>query len=240
MLLPILHQDDYLVAINKPAGMLVHRSFLDKHETIFVMQTLRDQLGRLVYPIHRLDRPTSGVLLFALNSEVAHALALQFEQHLVQKTYWAIVRGAVADGGRIDYALKPRLDKIADKFANQDKAPEPAITDYQSLGIVEFPFVSCERFTTSRYSWLKLCPQTGRKHQLRRHLKHIFHPIVGDTTYGDKKQNRAVLANIGTKRLMLHAHQLSFIHPISHQEMTVTADVDDEFAKFIAVFHSSA
>lgn len=230
-MLPILYQDDHLVAINKPAGMLVHRSFLDKHETTFVMQTLRDQLGQLVYPVHRLDRPTSGVLLFALNSEVAHALAVQFEQHLVQKTYWAIVRGAVVGGGRIDYALKPHLDKIADKFANQDKAPEPAITDYQSLGVVELPFVSCERFTTSRYSWLELRPQTGRKHQLRRHLKHIFHPIIGDTTYGDKKQNRAVLANLGIKRLMLHARQLRFVHPVLNETMTIMAGLDDEWER---------
>lgn len=240
MTIPILYQDDTIVAVNKPAGMLVHRSFLDKHETLFVMQTLRDQIGQHVYPVHRLDRPTSGLLLFALSSEIANALALQFEHHRVQKQYWAIVRGIVPHQGRIDYALKPRWDKIADKFSNQDKDAEPAITDYQCLATTELPFTSCERFTTSRYSWVKLTPITGRKHQLRRHMKHIFHPIVGDTTYGDKKQNRAVLANIGTKRLMLHAHQLSFIHPISHQEMTVTADVDDEFAKFIAVFHSSA
>lgn len=238
MTLTILYQDDYIVAVNKPAKMLVHRSWLDKHETIFVMQTLRDQIGQLVYPVHRLDRPTSGVLLFALNPQVAHTLALQFEHHQVEKVYWAIVRGAIKNPARIDYALKPRLDKIADKFANQDKEAEPSITDYHCLGTIELPFVSCQRFTTSRYSWLELRPLTGRKHQLRRHLKHIFHPIVGDTTYGDKKQNRAVMANLSISRLMLHARSLSFTHPILNTKMTIVADVDDEFGKFLAEFQN--
>lgn len=236
--LPILHQDEHIIAINKPAGMLVHRSWLDKHETQFVMQTLRDQIGQLVYPVHRLDRPTSGVLLFALNSQVANALALQFEEHTIEKTYWAIVRGVIDEVGQIDYALKPRLDKIADKFADSDKPAQPALTDYQRLASVELPFVSCKRFATSRYSLVELRPKTGRKHQLRRHMKHIFHPIVGDTTYGDKVQNRAVLANIGTKRLMLHARSLSFMHPVLNEKITVTAEVDDEFGKFLAEFQN--
>lgn len=233
--LPILHQDEHIIAINKPAGMLVHRSWLDKHETKFVMQTLRDQIGQLVYPVHRLDRPTSGVLLFALNSQVANTLALQFEEHTIEKTYWAIVRGVIDEVGQIDYALKPRLDKIADKFADSDKPAQPALTDYQRLASVELPFVSCKRFETSRYSLVELRPKTGRKHQLRRHMKHIFHPIVGDTTYGDKVQNRAVLANIGTKRLMLHARSLSFMHPVLNEKITVTAEVDDEFGVFLKI-----
>lgn len=237
-MLSILYQDHYVVAVNKPCGMLVHRSWLDKHETTFVMQTLRDQLGQHVYPVHRLDRPTSGVLLFALSSEIANILALQFEHHQVKKHYLAIVRGALLNSGRIDYALKPRLDKIADKFSNKEKEAEPAITDYDCLATTELPFVSCERFNTSRYSLVKLSPVTGRKHQLRRHLKHIFHPIVGDTTYGDKKQNRAVMANLGISRLMLHARSLSFTHPILNSKMTVIADVDDEFGKFLKEFQN--
>lgn len=236
MTLEILYQDEQLIAINKPAKMLVHRSFLDKHETVFAMQTLRDQIGKHVYPVHRLDRPTSGVLLFALTSEIAHALAVQFEHHHVQKEYWAIVRGELTGTGRIDYALTPRLDKIADKFANPDKPAETAITNYECLATVELPFVSCQRFETSRYSWLALRPLTGRKHQLRRHLKHIFHPIVGDTTYGDKKQNRAVQANLGVSRLLLHARQLTIMHPVLNTPLTITAGVDEEFGKMMRVF----
>lgn len=216
--------------------MLVHRSWLDKYETVFVMQTLRDQIGQLVYPVHRLDRPTSGVLLFALNSDIARTLSLQFEQHKVTKTYLAVVRGAMTAGGRIGYPLKVRLDKIADKFADTDKPPEPAITDYQVLATTEQPFVSCQRFTTSRYSLVELTPITGRKHQLRRHMKHIFHPIVGDTTYGDKVQNRAIIAHVGVKRLLLHAYQLNFSHPVTGQPMCITAPVDDAFGQVMDAF----
>ena len=128
-MLEILYQDEYLVAVNKPAGMLVHRSWLDTHETQFVMQTLRDQIGQHVFPIHRLDRPTSGVLLFALNSEIANLMCQQFEQKTVQKSYLAIVRGYLQDEGQIDYPLKIQLDKIADKFAQEDKAPQEAVTE---------------------------------------------------------------------------------------------------------------
>ncbi|UXZ05472.1 tRNA pseudouridine(65) synthase TruC [Moraxella nasicaprae] len=234
--LPILYQDEHIVAINKPAGMLVHRSWLDKHESVFVMQTLRDQIGQLVYPVHRLDRPTSGVLLMALDSQTAHTLSLQFERHDVQKTYWAVLRGHLPECGRIDYPLKPRLDKIADKFASSEKPAQDAITDYRCLATTEQPFVSCQRFLTSRYSLGQLTPITGRKHQLRRHMKHIFHPIVGDTTYGDKVQNRAITANLGVQRLLLHARTLSFEHPISGNQMCITAPIDEQFGQVMERF----
>ena len=183
-MLEILYQDDVLVAVNKPAGMLVHRSWLDRHETQFVMQTLRDQIGQLVYPIHRLDRPTSGVLLFALNSEIANLLCQQFQQKQTEKQYLAVVRGYVTGHGKIDYPLKIQLDKIADKFSQQDKAPQSAVTFYEGLQTVEMPY-GVGRYATSRYSLVRLVPKTGHKHQLRRHMKHIFHPILGDTQYGD-------------------------------------------------------
>lgn len=138
MTLDILYQDNSLIAINKPAGVLVHRSWLDKHETVFAMQTLRDQIGQHVFPIHRLDRPTSGVLLFALNSETARIMSEQFEQHLVQKTYLAVVRGYLQGSAQIDYPLKVILDKIADKFS-QEKEAQAAITDYKGLATVEMP-----------------------------------------------------------------------------------------------------
>lgn len=235
-MIEILYQDEHLVAVNKPAKMLVHPSFLDTHETVFLVNVLNEQLGRTVLPIHRLDRPTSGVLLLAFDGHIAHRLSQQFEQHTVEKTYWAVVRGYLLDKGRIDYALKPRLDKIADKFANPNKPAQPAITDYQNLAVAELPFVACQRFATSRYSLVKLTPITGRKHQLRRHLKHIFHPIVGDTTYGDKVQNRAVLANTGVSRLLLHAKSLAFDHPITGERLTITAPLDDEFGAILDKF----
>ncbi|WP_208607803.1 tRNA pseudouridine(65) synthase TruC [Rodentibacter myodis] len=234
-MLDILYQDEWLIAVNKPAGMLVHRSWLDTHETQFVMQTLRDQIGQHVFPIHRLDRPTSGVLLFALKSEIAHLMCLQFEQKTVQKSYLAIVRGYVQGSGKIDYPLKIQLDKIADKFSQEEKAPQQAITDYEGLKIVEMPY-SAGRYATSRYSLLRLIPHTGRKHQLRRHCKHIFHPILGDTQYGDLHQNRALTENTGCKRLFLHAETLCFKHPVSQRAICIHAPLDEQWLHLMKIF----
>ena len=234
-MLEILYQDDVLVAVNKPAGMLVHRSWLDRHETQFVMQTLRDQIWQLVYPIHRLDRPTSGVLLFALNSEIANLLCLQFEQKQTEKQYLAVVRGYVTGHGEIDYPLKIQLDKIADKFSQQDKAPQSAVTFYEGLQTVEMPY-GVGRYATSRYSLVRLIPQTGRKHQLRRHMKHIFHPILGDTQYGDLHQNRALMEHTGCARLLLHAEKLTFVHPLTQRPMTIQAGLDAQWQNLMQTF----
>ena len=236
MMLEIIYQDMDCVVVNKPTGMLVHRSWLDRHETQFVMQTLRDQIGQHVYPVHRLDRPTSGALLLALSSEAARELSMQFEQQQIQKTYWAVVRGALEGSGRIEYPLKEVLDKIADIHVSPDKAAQTAITDWLSLGITEQPFQSTLRYSTSRYSWLQLTPHTGRKHQLRRHLKHIFHPIVGDTNYGDLRQNHAIAKYVGVKRLMLHARSLKFRALNNQKLMTVEAEVDTAWQQLVKAF----
>ena len=235
MSLEILYQDEHIVAVNKPAGMLVHRSWLDRHETQFVMQALRDQIGQLVYPIHRLDRPTSGVLLFALNSETANLLCHQFERKQTEKEYLAVVRGYVTGQGEIDYPLKVQLDKIADKFAQQDKEPQSAVTFYDGLKTVEMPY-GVGRYATSRYSLVRLIPQTGRKHQLRRHMKHIFHPILGDTQYGDLHQNRALTEHTGCSRLMLHAEKLTFVHPLTQQSITLQAGLDEQWKNVMQIF----
>ncbi len=235
MQLDILYQDQYLVAVNKPAGMLVHRSWLDTHETTFVMQTLRDQIGQHVYPIHRLDRPTSGVLLFGLNSEIANLLCLQFENKQVEKSYLAIVRGYLTGKAQIEYPLKVQLDKVADKFAQVDKVAQQAVTDYVGLCTVEMPY-AVKKYKTTRYSLVRLIPHTGRKHQLRRHMKHIFHPILGDTQYGDLHQNRALTEHTGIRRLMLHAESLIFTHPITQQKLKIHADLDQQWLDLIKIF----
>lgn len=234
-MLEILYQDEALVAVNKPAGMLVHRSWLDRHETQFVMQTLRDQIGQLVYPIHRLDRPTSGVLLFALNSKIANLLCQQFEQKQIEKQYLAVVRGYVTGHGKIDYPLKVQLDKIADKFSQPDKAPQSAVTFYEGLQTIEMPY-GVGRYATSRYSLVRLIPKTGRKHQLRRHMKHIFHPILGDTQYGDLHQNRALMEHTGCARLLLHAEKLTFVHPLTQRPMTIQAGLDAQWQNLMQTF----
>lgn len=233
-MLTILHHDPYTIAVNKPAGMLVHRSWLDRHETRFVMQTLRDQIGQHVYPVHRLDRPTSGVLLFALSPEAACELMRQFEHKTIRKTYWAVVRGHLDDGGRIDYPLKYQPDKIAEKLT--ESTLQDALTDYRCLSRTELPFQSALRYPTSRYSWVELTPHTGRKHQLRRHMKHIFHPIVGDTNHGDLRQNHAVAEHLGTTRLMLHARELLFDRLDNGETVQISAPTDDQWALWLEKF----
>lgn len=220
--LTICYQDDYLVAIDKPPGLLVHRSPIDRHETRFAVQTLRDQLDRHVYPVHRLDRPTSGVLLFVFDGELAGALGQQMMSKQVQKGYQAIVRGWVKGAGAIDYALQYRYDKIADKHKRKQLEPQQAVTDYQALAHYEMPFAS-GRYPTSRYTLVSLAPRTGRKHQLRRHMVHIRHPIVGDTTHGDGKQNKFARQQFGFENLALSCTQLGFIHPVSKQWLTITS-----------------
>lgn len=234
-MLEILYRDEYIVAVNKPAGMLVHRSWLDSHETQFVMQTLRDQIGRHVFPVHRLDRPTSGVLLFALNSETANLLCRQFEEKNVQKHYLAVVRGYLTGIDQIDYPLKIRRDKIADKFSREEKESQSAVTDYEELRTVEMPW-AVGKYQTSRYSLVRLIPHTGRKHQLRRHMKHIFHPILGDTQYGDLHQNRALAEKTQVSRLMLHAEKLMFNHPITQLRLELRAGLDEQWQRLLQQF----
>ena len=223
--LEILYQDEYLVAINKPSGLLVHRSEIDKRETLFALQLTRDQIGQRVYPIHRLDRPTSGVLLFALNSEVAKLLSEQLIANKIDKKYLAVVRGYCTEAKTIDYALKEILDKFADKDAQKDKPAQQAISYLTPVGTAEMPFPS-GRYSQSRYSLVELKPETGRKHQLRRHMSHIRHPIIGDTNHGDGKQNIAAKQNLGLDRLALHAYSLSFTHPITNEPIKICAQLD--------------
>jgi len=233
--LEILFKDKWLVAINKPAGLLVHRSMIDRHETRFAVQMLRDQIGQHVYPTHRLDKPTSGVLLFALNSDIARAMGEQFSERTTSKSYLAVVRGYSAEAERVDYPLKEELDRKTDSNADQDKKAQEAITSYQRLATVELPY-PVGRYETARYSLIELIPETGRKHQLRRHMKHVFHPIVGDTTHGDGKQNQLFRDHFDCHRLLLASTSLTFTHPVSGEQTTVHAGLDAPFNAIIERF----
>jgi len=230
-LLEILFHDDHFVAVNKSAGLLVHRSDLDRHETAFALQMVRDQVGRHVYPVHRLDRPTSGVLLFALSPEAARRAADAFDSDAVRKTYLAVVRGVTAEEAVIDYPLQELFDRYA---ANGDKGGEAkeAVTTFRRLAMVELPFPA-GKFPTVRYSLLEVRPRTGRRHQIRRHLKHIFHPIIGDTTYGEGRHNRLFRDQLGCSRMLLHAAELTLPHPWSGETVTITAPLDEDFADLI-------
>ncbi|MCL4408962.1 MAG: tRNA pseudouridine(65) synthase TruC [Gammaproteobacteria bacterium] len=227
--LQIIYQDQDLVVINKPAGLLVHRTALARREKWFAMQLLRDQIGQHVFPVHRLDRPTSGLMIFALSAEVATRMGELFASSQVQKIYHAVVRGYVHDFGRIDYALKEELDAIADAMADQNKAAQDAVTDYLCLDQVELPVAVSKKHATSRYSMVQLSPKTGRKHQLRRHMAHIRHPIIGDTNHGDGRHNKFFRQHFDIHRLLLAATQLSFPHPVSGEMMHVEIPVPECF-----------
>ncbi len=225
----ILYQDKHLVAINKPSGLLVHRSPIDARETRFAIQIIRDQIGQRVYPTHRLDKPTSGVLLFALDRDTASSVNEQFRNRTANKTYLAIVRGHTEKQGHIDYALREQPDSIVGTAGNQlIKEAKEAVTDYRCLLQTELPY-PVGRYPTTRYSLVELQPKTGRKHQLRRHMKHIFHPVVGDTTHGDGRHNQFFREHFGCHRLLLHARCLEIVHPHSNKLLQIYAPLPEDF-----------
>jgi len=234
-MLTILYQDEYLIAINKPAGLLVHRSMIDRYETQFALQMVRDQTGQRVYPFHRLDKPTSGVLVFALDPNIARQMTEAFSTRAMEKDYLAIVRGYTEEQALIDYALKEQLDKMTDRRATQNKEAQSAITEYQRLATVELPH-AVGRYPAARYSLIKVSPKTGRKHQIRRHMKHIFHPIVGDTTHGDGKHNQLFRDAFDCQRLLLHASALSFFHPVNGEAISIDAPLDEPFSRMTDLF----
>jgi tRNA pseudouridine65 synthase len=234
-ILPIIYRDEYLVVINKPGGLLVHRSEIDRHETRFAVQLLRDQIGQMVYPIHRLDKPTSGVLVFALSAEVARQLSDIFTRHALTKTYVAVVRGFAPDQGLIDHPLLEELDKYTDKKARANKPTQPAITTFKTLAQVEFPF-SIDKYPCTRYSLVQCTPQTGRKHQIRRHMKHISHPIIGDAKHGKGNHNRFFQEKFSCAGLMLASTEMHFTHPVTNQALTLIAPLSSQFTHIIRQF----
>jgi tRNA pseudouridine65 synthase len=221
MELEIVYRDEYIVAINKPHGLLVHKSFIAADATEFAVQMLRDQIGQHVTPVHRLDRKTSGVLLFALNAEVNRALNIQFDRGEPSKTYWAVVRGFTPDSETIDYPLMKENGQM-----------QEAVTEYKTLQRVEIP-VALGKHQTQRYSLVEVKPQTGRMHQIRKHFDHIRHPIIGDRPYGCNKQNKLFLERWSMKTMLLHASELTVQHPISGENLSIRASIHTEFQRSI-------
>lgn len=233
--LPILYRDEHIVVIDKPPNLLVHRSEIDRHETRFAIQILRDQIGRRVWPAHRLDRGTSGALLFGLSAEIASLLGRQFEAGTVDKRYWAVVRGYPPDEGTIDHPLRRQRDPYEFRDERSSMAAQPALTLYRKLAEIELP-VAVDRYPSSRYALLELTPVSGRRHQLRRHLKHIAHPIIGDATYGKGRHNRHFAEHLACHRLLLACTHLAFDHPVSGRRLEIIAPVSGEFAATLARF----
>lgn len=220
-MLEILYQDDNLIAINKPHGLLVHRSSIAADTSEFALQMLRDQIGQAVYPAHRLDRKTGGVLLFSLDKETDKLIQPYFAEKKIDKEYLAILRGYCPEEGIIDYPL-----------AKENGTIQEAITHFNRLATAEID-VPHGKFSTSRYSVIKANPETGRMHQLRRHFAHILHPIIGDRPHGCNKQNKLWKEKFNMDTMLLHASSLTFEHPHSGVNIKITAPIHEEFSRVL-------
>jgi len=218
-MLEIIYQDEHLIAINKPHGLLVHQSSIARDATEFALQMLRNQVGKHVSPVHRLDRKTSGILLFALDKESEIAMHQQFMNSETDKKYLAILRGFAPDEMDIDYPL-----------AKENGTMQDAFTSFRTLQKAEVE-VAFGKHSTSRYSLVEATPKTGRMHQLRRHFSHILHPIIGDRTHGCNKQNKFFLEQWNMTTMLLHASELIFIHPKTAEKIHLKAALHEEFKR---------
>lgn len=223
--LSILYRDEALLIVNKPAGLVVHRGWASDRTTL--LDLARDAVGSWVYPAHRLDRQTSGALVFGLSPEIARALEPAFAHGRVDKRYWALVRGMTPDACSIDHPLakekgKPKL---------------PSQTDVRRLACFEVE--NDETGITRRYSWVEAHPHTGRPHQIRRHLKHISHPIVGDVRYGKAEHNRLFRRRFGLERMVLHAARVAFDHPVHGRPLAVDAALAPELLHLLETLRAA-
>lgn len=224
-MLEILYRDEHLIAINKPSGLLVHKSYYAGPADEYAVEKLTNQIGQKVHLVHRLDRKTSGVLLFALDKETLKLISDQFMSRDVEKKYIAILRGWTKEEETIDYDL-----------TNENEVIQNAITYYRRLQTseIDLPFGKHE---TSRYSLVEAIPETGRFHQLRKHFKHILHPILGCRKHGCNKQNKLWLQTFNITAMPLHSHQLNFIHPVTSEEISIDAslNVNPEFLEIAKI-----
>jgi tRNA pseudouridine65 synthase len=223
----ILYQDEHFVAVDKPYGIHVHPPEDESHripKNQNGLALLRDQLGRYVYPVHRLDRSTSGVLFYALDSESAGKLAGLFARRETEKTYYALVRGHAPETGEVNSPL-----------AEEGRVPVPAETSFRTLGQATLPWPN-GRFDHSRYSLLRVEPKTGRFHQIRRHLRRIDHPIVGDTVHGDGVHNRLWRAEVERPFLFLKSYSLAFQHPFTGTRVEIASHWNSEWLRVFERF----
>jgi tRNA pseudouridine65 synthase len=210
--LTILYLDSDLVVVDKPAGLAVHRGWAPERDV--AMMRVRDQLQRHVFPVHRLDRATSGVLVLALHSEAARAIGEAFASGTVQKSYLALVRGVPPEAGLIDHPLPPGEDRKEERV--------PAQSQY------------LRREVFGRYALVEVRPLTGRLHQVRRHLKHIACPLIGDVRYGKGEHNRWFREQFGLHRLFLHATQIRLPHPSRSESLLIESPLTAELLETLA------
>lgn len=231
MQLPILYENADIIAINKPANMLVHRGEKASHGNQFVLQTLRDQIGQRLYPVHRLDKATSGVLVLAKSSAAAAQLIHCWQQ--TDKRYVAVVRGYTPPQLVVDQPLAMPRDRAN---PNWQPGPEkPARTDVTTIAQIELP-IAIDKYPSSRYSLVECALATGRKHQIRRHLRHIGHPILCDTRYGKNRHYHYFRDQFAVDRMLLHAHALTLPQGFGADNVTIRAPLDNTFSSVLRRF----
>ncbi len=227
MPLAILYRDERFAVVNKPAGLMVHDSKLARGETEFAADALRAQFGGPIHLVHRLDRATSGCLLVAFDRDAASALGKAVMSREMEKDYLAVCRGwPEPPHGLIDHPLDGGPGKPEKK---------PAVTAYRTLATGELP-LPCAGFPTARFALLLCSPQTGRFRQIRRHLKHLRHHLIGDTSHGDGQRNRMFRSELGVHRMLLHAWRLAFVHPFSGMPVEAVAPPDGDFRRVFERF----
>jgi tRNA pseudouridine65 synthase len=224
-MLDIVYQDEHLIAINKPHGLLVHRSSIANDAKEFALQLLRDQVNKHVSPVHRLDRKTGGLLLFAFEKDIEIAMHMQFQEGAVKKKYKAVVRGYSPEAMDIDYPL-----------AKDNGVIQNAFTSFVTLKQAELD-IPFGNHPTSRYSLVEATPTTGRMHQLRKHFAHIFYPIIGDRKHGCNKQNKFFKEQWEMTTMLLHASELSFTHPVTKERIHLSAPLQDEFKRVMKLMN---
>lgn len=229
----ILYEDDCLLAVDKPAGLLMHPSWIDRSAADTLAGRVKHYLqGAPVHTVHRLDRPTSGIVLIGKTTGVARHLADQFASRTVTKTYWALARGFTAETFECDRALVEEPDAVADRKARPNKAAQPAQTRFQRLAIAEIG-QPVSRYPKARLSLLECYPLTGRKHQIRRHLKALRHPIIGDTRYGDRHHNHWAQQHRVFGTLALRAMALTLSHPETGERLSLRAGLNGHWASLL-------
>jgi tRNA pseudouridine65 synthase len=215
--LSLLHRDEHLAVVDKPAGMAVHRGLSADRET--VVKGMRDLLGHPVHPVHRIDGGTSGVLLFALSPEAARRARVEFDEQRVRKRYLALVRGAPAmEEIVVDHPLPP---------AEGSRERVTAVTVVRALEVIA---LGDSPLRERRYALVLAEPRTGRFHQVRRHLKHLGHPVIGDANYGRSEHNRLLAERVSLHRLALHALSIDLAHPFTGEQLTVEAPLPPDLA----------
>lgn len=219
----------------KPEGMLVHRSSLAPNETQFLLQILSEQLGQFLYPINRLDRATSGLMLYAFSSEIAHTLHQQLLENVARKNYLLVCRGWCPEEGLIDHALKPIVEFRKKRKKSPEKPPQEARTEFKRLATVELD-AAVDKYPTSRYSLVQASLLTGRRHQIRRHFKHLSHPVIGCPKYGKSTHNRYFSEVLDVPRLLLHSYHMQLQHPRSGETLNLCAEPRGSFAELLRRF----